>query len=151
MRPFIYNAKRIQVLSLIYQGPKKLQERQTKTRLCGGLSGLILEVSSGRLILAPAVIAAKIALRSRTRAEGKLGDCCAAISTGPISFYHGSLKPSLVVLFHSIFEVQLDFKRILMCLLLPTHIISYGRELYSDSSTKISIHSFSRLVNPSLS
>ena len=73
--------------------------------------GLILEVSSGRTILSPAVIAAKIALRSRTRAEGKLGNGCATISTGPVSIYHGSLKPSLVFLFHSIFEVQLDFKK----------------------------------------
>ncbi len=75
-----------------------------------GRSDLILEVSSWRLVLAPAIIAAKITLCSRTRTERKLGNGRAAISTAPISFYHRPLEPSFVFLFHSNFEVQLDYK-----------------------------------------
>ena len=78
--------------------------------MCGAVV-LILEVSSGRTILSPAIIAAKISLCSSARLKRKLSNGCAAISTGPVSFYHGSLEPSLVFLFHSIFEVQLDLKK----------------------------------------
>ena len=78
--------------------------------MCGAVV-LVLEVSSRRTILSPAVIAANIALCSSTRLKGKLGNRRATISTGPTSFYHGPLEPSLVFLFHSIFEVQLDLKK----------------------------------------
>jgi len=63
-------------IARLYLTKAKKNCKQTKTRLHGGPSGLILEVSSGRLVLAPAVVAAKIALRSRTRTKRELGDCC---------------------------------------------------------------------------
>jgi len=48
------------------------------------------------------------------------------------------------------FEVQLDFKKNLDVTSSVAHAIC-GRELYSDSSTNMSIHPFFPLVNPSLS
>ena len=73
--------------------------------------GLVLEVPSGRTVLSPAIVAAKVALCSGPGVERKLGNGCATISTGPVSFHHGPLKPSLIFLFHFLWKYNLISKK----------------------------------------